>query len=84
MKMTEKELENITDWLKWHIFRNSDVMFAEDPETEQGDRYYDLIDMIASLHNLLYEAITGNKYDYWFHCVTKLDPTVTRISSMIL
>lgn len=72
MKMTEKELDNITSWLKWNVFRNEDVMYAEDPETEKGDRYYDLIDMIASLHNLLYEAITGDKYDYWFHWCNKI------------
>ncbi len=72
MKMTEKELDNITSWLKWHIFRNTDVMFAEDTETEKGDRYYDLIDIIASLHNLLCEAVTGDRYDYMFHWANKI------------
>lgn len=72
MKMTEKELDNITSWLKWNVFRNPDVMFAEDTETEEGDRYYDLIDIIASLHNLLCEAVTGDRYDYMFHWANKI------------
>lgn len=72
-KITEKELDNITSWLKWHIFRNPDVMFAgEDPETEEGERYCDLIDIIASLHNLLYEAVNGEKYDYMDHWANKI------------
>lgn len=72
MAINKEELDNITGWLKWNVFRNEDVMYAEDPETEKGDCYYDLIDMIASLHNLLYEAITGDKYDYWFHWCNKI------------
>lgn len=72
MKMTKEELDNITDYLKWNVFRNPDVMFAEDTETEEGDRYYDLIDIIASLHNLLCEAVTGDRYDYMFHWANKI------------
>lgn len=71
-KITKEQLNEITDWLKWHIFRNRDVMFAEDCETEKGDQYYDLIDIIASLHNLLCEAIEGERYDYMFHWANKI------------
>lgn len=71
-KITKEQLDNITSWLKWHIFRNTDVMYAEDPETEKGDQYYDLIDIIVSLHNLLYEAIEGERYDYMFHWANKI------------
>lgn len=31
----------------------------------------DLIDTIASLHNLLYEEVTGQRYDYMFHWSNK-------------
>lgn len=71
-KLTAKELRIITDWLICHIFRNTKVMFAEDTETEEGEMYYDLIDIIATLHNLLCEAITGDKYDYMFHWCNKI------------
>lgn len=72
MAITKEQLDNITSWLKWHIFRNMNVMWAEDPETEKGDQYYDLIDIIASLHNLLYEAIETERYDYMWHWTNKI------------
>lgn len=28
---------------------------------------YDLLDIIASLHNELYKEVTGNYYDYMYH-----------------
>ena len=31
-----------------------------------------LADIIASLHNLLYEAVTGERYDYMFHWANKV------------
>lgn len=72
-KITKEELDNITSYLKWNVFRNSHIMFGGgDPETEEGSRYCDLIDMIASLHNLLYEAVTGERYDYMFHWANKI------------
>ena len=40
---------------------------------EDGDEVseVDLVDIIASLHNLLYEAVTGERYDYMFHWANK-------------
>ena len=70
--ISKEQLDNITSWLKWNIFRNGDVMWSQDTETDEGELFYDLIDMIASLHNLLYEAITGDRYDYWFHWCNKI------------
>ena len=70
--ITREQLDDITSWLKWNIFRNGDIMWAEDPDTDKGNQYYDLIDIIASLHNLLYQAITGERYDYMFHWANKI------------
>lgn len=36
-----------------------------------GERF-DLIDIIATLHNLLYESVTGDRYDYMFHWCNKI------------
>lgn len=33
---------------------------------------FDLIDIIATLHNLLYQSISGNRYDYMFHWCNKI------------
>ena len=70
--ITREQLDEITSWLIWNIFRNGDIMWAEDPDTDKGNQYYDLIDIIASLHNLLYQAITGERYDYMFHWANKI------------
>ena len=36
------------------------------------DNRFDLIDIIATLHNLLYAEITGKRYDYMFHWCNKI------------
>lgn len=78
MKMiTEKELDEITSWLKENIWRNTDVMYGYDyrkdlPVFSPDHREIDMIDIITSLHNLLYEAVTGKRYDYAFHWANKI------------
>lgn len=73
--MTEKQLNALTSWLIENIFRNPDIMFDDaiwNQEIELYGATFDMIDVIASLHNLLYEAITGRKYDYMFHWCNKI------------
>ena len=80
--MTIQQLDNITSWLKWKIFREMDQMYADLPDIPLDkpyeDKYIgtieavDLIDVIASLHNLLYEEVTGERYDYMFHWANKV------------
>lgn len=66
--MTKKELDIITDWIKWNIARNSEVMFDE----KIWDFEPDIVGVIMSLHNLLYEQVTGERYDYMFHWCNKI------------
>lgn len=70
--MTREELDNITVWIKENVMRNSKIMF-EDP-VRGDDKYYDvdLIEVIASLHNMLYKEVTGEYYDYMFHWANKV------------
>lgn len=74
MKMiTEEELKQITVWIKENIWRNPDVMFMQsDNQGIEDLDPDDLVDVISSLHNLLYEAVTGNRYDYAFHWANKI------------
>ena len=66
--MTEKQLSAITEYLKEKVWRNEDAMYMQsDDQGISSIDPADLIDIISSLHNLLYEAITGKKYDYAFH-----------------
>lgn len=69
--MTKDELNAITSCLIDNVFRNSHIMFSED-EIMIGDEVVGLPDIIASLHNLLYEQITGERYDYMFHWANKI------------
>ena len=69
--MTKDELNKITSLLIDNVFRNSHIMFSED-EIMIGDEVVGLPDIIASLHNLLYEQITGERYDYMFHWANKV------------
>lgn len=73
-----QKLTQITQFLANNIFRNGDIMLPEDLPSvkleksfidEDGDEVseVDLVDIIASLHNLLCEAVTGNRYNYMFH-----------------
>lgn len=77
-----KKLEQITKFLVQKIFRNSDIMFSDLPGVELDKCFIDedqdevlevdLVDIIASLHNLLCEAVTGNRYNYMFHWANKI------------
>lgn len=76
--MTQTQLYKITKWLSENIFRNVDVMFPRYDESEDesvilidGEQVL-LTDIIASLHNLLCEAVTGNRYNYMFHWTNKI------------
>lgn len=64
-KMTE-----ITRWLIQKVFRDPNILFNDNIRGEhEGD--IDLVDVIASLHNLLYESVNGELYDYMFHWTNK-------------
>lgn len=70
--MTREELDNITVWIKDNVMRNSKIMFED--AVRGDDKYYDvdLIEVIASLHNMLYKEVTGEYYDYMFHWANKV------------
>lgn len=77
-----KKLDQITKFLVWKIFRNRDIMFSDLPgveldkcfidEDQEAVFEVDLVDIIATLHNLLCEAVTGNRYNYMFHWANKI------------
>ena len=73
--MTREELDNInniTYYIIENVMRNSKIMF-EDAVRGDGDYYdVDLIEVIASLHNMLYKEVTGEYYDYMFHWANKV------------
>lgn len=77
--MTEKQLSDITIYIKDHIVRNSDVMYAAYGKTspdEIDDVIWMLQNTVCTLHNLLYKEVTGELYDYWFHWANKIGRNV--------
>lgn len=71
--MNEKQLSAITEYLKEKVWRNEDAMYMQsDDQGISSIDPADLIDIISSLHNLLYEAITGKRYNYAFHWCNKI------------
>lgn len=73
--ITPEELENIkniTIWIKDNIMRNNKIMFDATIRGDDGYQDIDLIEVIASLHNMLYKEVTGEYYDYMFHWANKV------------
>ncbi len=72
--MTKEHLEEIRIFLIDNIMRNNNAMnngYARNCITD-ADYSVDLVDIIASLYNLLHQEITGEKYDYMFHWANKI------------
>lgn len=69
--MNKEQLDKITEDLIINVFRNSEILMNEGYMLYDHKNYYDLLDVIASLHNLLYEIVTGQRYDYMFHWTNK-------------
>lgn len=70
--MTEEKLTEITTRVM-DIFRHLefyDCIFCTNPDCigcQEKHTVYDLLDMIASLHNELYKQVKGEYYDYSYH-----------------
>lgn len=71
LTLDKDRLNAITSWLIDNVFRNPDLMFSND-EIMIGNETIEMTDIIATLHNLLYEQITGERYDYMFHWANKI------------
>ena len=68
----EEKLKMITSKLITEIFLNEEIYNAGYLEEGEESIILNLLDVIASLHNELYNAITGNYYDYMFHWTNKV------------
>lgn len=73
--MNEKQLDILTTWLKEHIFMNDKIMFNDvlwDESIDFDNVDASVTDIIASLHNIIYKLVTGEKYDYMWHWCNKI------------
>lgn len=67
--MNKVQLNIVTQWLIDNVFRNASILYDDNIRIEHDG--IDLVDIIASLHNLLYESVNGERYDYMFHWCNK-------------
>ena len=65
--MDKKALDALTSDLIDNVIQNPDFVFDLDAEHN-----IDLLEIIASLHNILYKEVTGEYYDYMFHWYNKV------------
>ena len=68
--MDNEKLQQITSWLRENVFQDVNFMFSDGDAAYPGGVHAS--DIIASLHNLLYEQVTGKRYDYMFHWANKI------------
>ena len=65
--MDKTALSDLTIDLINNVIQNPDFVF------DLGAEYnIDLLEIIASLHNILYKEVTGEYYDYMFHWYNKV------------
>lgn len=73
--MNEKQLDILTTWLKEQIFMNTKIMFNDvmwDESIDFGNVDTTVIDIIATLHNIIYKLVTGDNYNYMWHWCNKI------------
>ena len=66
------DVQEVTEYLIENVFRNDKYYMLHDEETLH-DMIWDLMIIIASLHNEYYKLATGKYYDYMFHWVNKMN-----------
>lgn len=69
----KNKMDKITEWLIDNVFQNEYIMLTDNRYIKFTD--IDLVDIIASLHNLLYECVYNERYDYMFHWLNKIGIT---------
>lgn len=71
----KNKMNDITEWLIDNVFRNENILYNDTIRyafnAQSTKQNMDLVDIIASLHNLLYECVNGERYDYMFHWTNK-------------
>ena len=72
----KNKMNDITEWLIENVFRNGNILYNDTIRyafnARSTKQNIDLVDIIASLHNLLYECVNDERYDYMFHWANKV------------
>lgn len=66
--MTSKQLDEVRNWIVDNIMRNEDIMFSDEIRNDK----IDLIEVIASLYELLHREVMSKSYNYMYHWANKI------------
>ena len=70
--MNEEELKKVREFLIDNVFRDPYIVLAS-VDIARGDvEGIDLVDLIASLYDMLHLSVTGEHYDYMWHWCNKV------------
>lgn len=69
--MNEEDLKKVRVFLVDNVFRNPDIVFSL-VEARGDINGIDLVNVIASLYDMLHLSVTGEHYDYMWHWCNKV------------
>ena len=72
MNLTKEQVYIIAKWIEKNIMRNDRIMFEDVIRGDDGYQQIDLIEVIASLFEIIHRAALGEPYHYMFHWANKI------------
>lgn len=70
--MSSEKLAEIREYIVNNIMKNPDYVFSDDVRGERDDMDIDLLEVIASLYEVLHREVTGETYNYMYHFTNKV------------
>lgn len=67
-RITDTQLEEVRVWLIDNVMEDAEIMFSDDIRNAKPD----LVEVVASLYELLHREVTGQSYLYMFHWANKI------------
>lgn len=74
-KLTKEQLYQIRAYLVNEIFQDSSVVFDQGITSNDNGHDIYLLDVIASLYEMLNREVEGEPYEYMFHWYNKVTAT---------
>lgn len=69
--MTKEQLTKIREYIIDNVMMNETFMYSDEVRGENEDDP-DLLEVIASLYEVLHREVTGEPYDYMYHYANKI------------
>ena len=69
--MTKEQLTKIREYIIDYVMMNEKFMYSDEVRGEKEDDV-DLLEVIASLYEVLHREVTGETYNYMFHFANKV------------